>query len=334
MTKLSDLPLQEQARMESAAAWWMRLQENPALEFSPEFLDWSSEPLNSKAFQGVESGWAQLEAFAASPDIVDVRRAALGRIRQLGIKRLLPRRVAHWAAAATVLLFGASGVAFYMLSGPQTFYTAVGERRLVSLPDGSLVSMDSDTKLEVEYTKSGRSLVLDRGRARFDVAHDTKRPFAVTAGDETVVAVGTAFDVERLTSKVLVTLIQGHVVVKDVSKQRETSAPLKTLSLSAGQMLTAAGSAPPAVAPANLQTAAAWEAGHLIFKDETLEEAVERVNRYSDQPITLDPSVAGIRISGVFNAGDVGSFVSAVTSLLPVQATTTTDEKIVLQKRS
>jgi transmembrane sensor len=71
-----------------------------------------------------------------------------------------------------------------------------------------------------------------------------------------------------------------------------------------------------------------------VFKDVTLAEAVERVNRYTGKPVMVDPSVAAIRISGVFNAGDVGSFVSAVTSYFPVQATTTSDSNILLQRRS
>jgi len=90
----------------------------------------------------------------------------------------------------------------------------------------------------------------------------------------------------------------------------------------------------PQVKPANMQAATAWEAGQLIFKDVSLDEAVARENRYTDKPVIVDPSVASIRVSGVFNAGDVASFVSAVTSYFPVQATTTSDNEILLQRRS
>jgi transmembrane sensor len=58
------------------------------------------------------------------------------------------------------------------------------------------------------------------------------------------------------------------------------------------------------------------------------------VNRYTGRPVIVDPAIASIRISGVFNAGDIGSFVSAVTSYFPVQASTTGNNSILLQPRS
>jgi transmembrane sensor len=78
----------------------------------------------------------------------------------------------------------------------------------------------------------------------------------------------------------------------------------------------------------------AWPSGRLIFNGDTLGEAVARENRYTDHPIQVDPSIASIRIVGAFNAGDVSAFVSAVTSYFPVQATTTADNAILLQRRS
>jgi transmembrane sensor len=84
----------------------------------------------------------------------------------------------------------------------------------------------------------------------------------------------------------------------------------------------------------DLQVARAWEAGRLLFRDEPLGDAVARVNRYTSHPVEIDPSIASIRVSGVFNAGDVSSFVSAVTSYFPVQAVTTNTNSILLQPRS
>src|SRR6202008_2663400 len=95
------------------------------------------------------------------------------------------------------------------------------------------------------YSEHARTLELDHGRARFDVAHDVTRPFTVTAGSETVVAVGTSFNVERLGATVLVTLIQGHVVIKGAAPstilQLANIAPKSKppVSLSAGQELVA-----------------------------------------------------------------------------------------------
>jgi transmembrane sensor len=222
------------------------------------------------------------------------------------------------------------------LHSPTYYKTDIGERRIVALPDGSRISMDSDTRVGVTYQQTARSITLERGRSRFDVAHDASRPFTVTAGAQTVVAVGTSFDVERLQSTVLITLIQGQVVIKSApaAARTESTAPSeKPISLEAGQELVMARNFQPTIVAADLQVARAWEAGRLLFRNELLGDAVARVNRYTTQPIMIDPSIASIRFSGVFNAGDVGSFVSAVTSYFPVQASTTGTNGILLQPR-
>jgi len=166
--------------------------------------------------------------------------------------------------------------------------------------------------------------------------NDVKRPFTVTADTETVIAVGTSFNVEKLQSSVLVTLIQGRIVIKNAatSGAAKAESDRKPVSLVAGQQMVAAADKNPRVGAADIQEATAWETGQLVFRGVSLADAVERENRYTDHPIAVDPVVADIKVSGVFNAGDIGSFVSAVTSLFPVQATTDSESDITLQRRS
>lgn len=343
MTVYDDLPAVDQERLEVAADWWRRLQKDPSVEISTDFLEWISDATNCKAFKAVEGTMAALNDFGATPNILDMRRMALTRLRRAGVKRWFPREVVTRVAAALLVLalFG-SGALYLYSQQPVSYATEIGERRVVALADGSRISLDSDSDVDVRYSKASRAIVLNKGRARFDVAHDVTRPFTVTAGTKTVVAVGTSFNVERLGSTVLVTLIQGHVLIKDAAVPQPTvtviakpvPSPQRPISLVAGEQLVAVQDVKPVVAPADLTDATAWEAGHLVFRGEPLSEAVERVNRYTEHPITVDPSAASIRISGVFNAGDVGSFVSAITGYFPVQATTDANDTITLQRRS
>jgi transmembrane sensor len=324
-------------RLEEAAAWRLRLQQDPAAEASADYLAWRADSGNAQALAAIDKGWSAVGQLRTSPELLAMRQQALSRLRKAGGR---PARQTRWMrAAAAVLIVALSGAALYhiVLLQPTTYSTDIGERRVVALADGSQISMDSDTSLSVDYSPTQRALVLSRGRARFDVAHDTSRPFTVTAGDETVVAVGTSFDVEKVGPTVLVTLIEGQVVVKDEQghgSTRRAVRPRGAVSLAAGQQLTASPqAAQPTVVEADLQVAAAWEAGHLVFRDEPLSAVVARVNRYTGHPVRLDPAVAGLRISGVFNAGDVGSFVSALGAYLPVQATTDASGGILLQPR-
>lgn len=337
MTDFARLPDGAQRRVHEASVWQLRLADDPALEVSEEFQAWVADPANHKAFKGVNTAWNAAEDFAVEPALLDMRQAALRRARMANTQRWRPQTMMKRAAAAAIVLSVlGGGAAYYFATAPDRYVTAIGERRTVALADGSRVALDSDSEIEVRYFKNARKLVLDRGRARFDVAHDIARPFSVTAGNETVVAVGTSFDVEKIGTKVLVTLIHGRIVVKDANVEAappsEKARP--AVSLKAGQELVATADVRPIVKPANLDVANAWEGGRLVFNGDTLGEAVARVNRYTAQPIQVDPAIASIRIIGAFNAGDVSSFVSAVTSYFPVQATTTADNAILLQSRS
>jgi transmembrane sensor len=331
-TSFRDLSQDQQRRLEEASEWRLRLGRDPSLGEGSEYRQWASDPLNASASKAVDQAWDSVGALESGPEMLEFRRQALWRLHRAGASRRHTRNVRLTAAVAAALGLVAIGAALLYLNQylPTYYKTDIGERRVVALPDGSRISMDSDTQIRVTYRKATRSITLDRGRSRFDVAHDSSRPFTVAVGAQTVVAVGTSFDVERLQSTVLITLIQGQVVIKGA----EPTLTAPTISLKAGEELVVSGDVRTAIIAADPQVARAWEAGRLLFRDEPLGDAVARVNRYTAHAIKVDPSIASIRISGVFNAGDIGSFVSAVTSYFPVQASTARDDSILLQPRS
>ena len=169
------------------------------------------------------------------------------------------------------------------------------------------------------------------------MAHDRTRPFSVVAGNQKVIATGTAFNIDMAGPKVLVTLIEGHVVVLEETSGIVTGSPQiqpHSISLQAGQQLTTAPSLPPEIAQANIRRVTAWTMGQLIFDDEPLSSVVERVNRYGGTQIVItDPQVGAMKISGVFNAGDVLGFVEIVTHYLPVKAVSENSSAIALQSQ-
>lgn len=332
MTSFDNLLPDDKAALEAAAVWWERLRAEPAQELSLEFVQWISEARNTKALNAVRDTMADLNRFGATPGILDMRRSALARLRRASPYRWPSAQILARIAAVLVLCGGAvGGYVWYRASSPVNYTTQIAQRWLVVLPDGSRASLDSDTAIHVKYTQGARAIELDHGQARFDVAHDTSRPFTVSVGAESVTAVGTIFNVEKLGSKTLVTLIQGRVVVKD---QLESSRSHSPIILTAGQQVAAVAGNAPVVQQANLGDTRAWESGHLIFRNEPLGEAVQRVNRYVNNPIIVAPAAASIPISGVFNAGDIGSFVSAITGYFPVNATTDAANRIRLERRT
>jgi transmembrane sensor len=331
MTAFRDLSPEQQKRLEEAADWRLKLTRDPSLGSSSEYRQWCSDRHNTNSQEAVGSAWSMVGALENAPEMLELRRQALVRLRRAGTRRWGSRKTKFNIAAAALVIAAIGATALYQhFWGSIGYKTDVGERRVVALPDGSRISMDSDTRVRVAYDKSARSITLERGRSHFDVTHDASRPFTVTAGSQTVVAVGTSFDVERLPSTVLITLIQGQVVIKGAPAATSMEA---SIALKPGEELIAAPNAQPIITTADLQVARAWEAGRLLFRDEPLGDAVARVNRYTAHPVKIDPSIASIRISGVFNAGDIGSFVSGVTSYFPVKVATTAGNNILLQPR-
>src|SRR6202020_2602328 len=96
------------------------------------------------------------------------------------------------------------------------FETEIGENRRVTLADGSVISLGGNTRIEVALSEKVRAIELTRGEALFKVAKDSARPFKVRAGDATIIAVGTEFNVERDSDRDVVSVTEGQVVVKAV----------------------------------------------------------------------------------------------------------------------
>jgi transmembrane sensor len=320
------------ARREEAALWRTRLEEEPHLALTPEYLDWSADPANRALSDRADEAWDVVGELSATPEMIALRHAALADARKSAARRWSPRlpRMAAGIAAGVVLAATAAGA--WLLS-PTTYRTDIGERRVVTLQDGSRISLDAASVVRVRYTDGERKLELVRGQARFDVARDLGRPFVVDAGDRTISATKGAFNIDRAAQKVCVTLLDGAAVIRPDPGLFRRATPEKPRLLAAGQQLTL-GSRGEQLASADTREVTAWERGELVFTNEPLADAVARVNRYSVRHIEVDPRAATLRISGAFNAGDTASFLDAMASYFNLQAVPASDGKVMLQARS
>jgi transmembrane sensor len=324
--------VEETNRLAEAAAWRVRLTEL-GVESTDAFDAWlMADPKAADAWRHVQMMWDHFDDHAAAPELMAARREALGHASRGGSQRgPWSVRIAAAAAAAVVIL---TAGAVWVLTGPQIYQTALGERRTVTLVDGSRITLDSASKVEVRYSGDARKIVLARGEARFDVAHDVQRPFSVRARDRIVIATGTAFDVDVAAPAVRVTLIEGHVVVLQSKAPKQSQPSVQAVSMQAGQQYVAAPDAVPQVTDISIERATAWESGRIVVDNEPLYEVVERINRYAARPVTVsDAAVSQLRLSGVFTAGDVETFVDTVTHYLPVDAVTDSDGAVRLNKR-
>jgi len=263
---------------------------------------------------------------------------------------LLRPRTLVSALAATVAL-----VAVLVLQpwrDIDTYGTALGEQRMVVLRDGSRMSLNTATRVKVELSPTLRRVSVEGGEAFFEVAKDASRPFVVRAAGTEVKATGTAFVVRLLPAAagavqaLDVTLVEGQVVVREARPRMAAIAP--PVVMAAGERLrvsepqgreqgqgraasTAVLAQPQRDRP-RLDQVLAWKRGEAVFDNASLPEALAEMNRYSATPIVADPSLAALRISGLYKTGDNAGFARAVAALhgLTVREQ---PERLVLQPR-
>jgi len=312
----------------------MRSEESVLVEDSSELRKWLSSKENRHAYDQVANVWNVLEEHKETPALRSMREKALRNAQSKLRKFGMPSFKLAAVAACCAIVLASSFFVWNSLPTPKpvTYATGIGEHRIVSLEDGSRITMDSSTTVRtLSFSKRSRAFSLLKGRARFDVAHDLFRPFTVAAGGQTVIAVGTAFSVERLSAKTLVTLDEGLVVVRSPAlsnKQAERS-----VWLSPGQELVATQSGRVAVSSVDLKASDAWRHGQIVFADERLDETVEQVNRYLTTPLEVDPAVANMRVSGVFNVRDLDNLVDSLTSYFPLESKVQ-NGRVVLERRN
>jgi transmembrane sensor len=251
-----------------------------------------------------------------------------------GARALRPTRFSRRAraVAASLALGVAAGTGWYLSTDhAESYRTKVGAISTVPLADGSRITLNTDSRVQVELNTTERRVMLERGEAFFDVSKDAARPFVVEIGDKRVIAVGTQFSVRREDDDIRVLVTEGRVRI-----ERPDIAP------EAAQTQVAAGSEARTSKTAVLvdQTAAArveqllsWRTGYLIFRDTALAEAVADFNRYSVRKIIIqDPALGGIRIGGSFRSGDADAFLWLLQSGFPITVERRSD-RIILTKR-
>jgi transmembrane sensor len=332
---------------EQAADWDIRLRSAACTAADREaFAAWcAAEPAHAEAFDGLQLGIGALkDAYATSPRL----RAMRDQARSLK-PAPQPWRIAAGIAAA-VLAVSAIGGFVYTQQGrdgsslatmelprgaPSVYQTAVGERTDVTLSDGSVVTLNTRSRLVVNYTEGRRDVTLVAGQAMFNVARNATRPFVVTAGSRQVTALGTAFDVRLDRRQVKVTLIEGKVKVEPARGSLWRALPMGERDLAPGQQLIASNTTPVvSVAAANVAVETSWREGVVVFNDTPLAQAVAEINRYAAEPITVgDRELGELRINGRFRTNEPGAFLNAVVAYFPVEAHRTPGGETVLTVR-
>lgn len=297
--------------VEEAARWVARLQSSDASpQDHEEFARWMErDPENAAAYGEMSGLWK---------DLTGVTKEKLGR---------RPSRVAGGGIIGLALVLGLSTVLYQMgfldrLRADE--YTQVGEVRKLTLTDGSVVTLDTDSAVKIDYRADTRRIVLLRGRAFFDVEKDSSRPFIVHEGDVDARALGTHYEVDAKGS--------GGVAVEEgrVSVIRGGEEAV----LGSGEMATFGSDGSIAVKAADVANMVSWRDGKLVFSGQRLSDVLALLGHYRRGAIvTFGNGTADIRVSGVFDVTSPESVLDALEATLPVTVTRLTDYMILVRSR-
>ena len=315
---------------DEAGQWLARLQGDAAPDAERDFNAWlEADPVHRRAYDQVARDWR---------DSVMLADSEIGRTRKLGRAPFLMRRSTHVGAASLGLaaVLGLVTVGLVRQDGPfalvspaeaATYRTAIGEVRTIRLSDGSQVTLDTATLVRVTFTAGNRRVALERGRARFRVAPDSRRPFIVAVYGGEVVARDAVFDVSVTDRPARVAAIGGPVELRSVAPAAETA----PRTLEAGQQVAFGGS----LTPKPISRAEArWTSGMLGLDATPLGDAVVAINRYNGVQVRLaDQRLASLSVTGAFRARDPQEFARAVAAMFDLDVDRSNTAAITLAPR-
>ena len=317
-------------RLQQASEWLLRM-ENPERteEDVNEWLRWcDADPHNLAAFEAFQKDWRDLDALKG--DLIQQTERLLNSKVQ---RRWLMASAAVAAGLAVVALSVSLLTRERKLPVPRQQVAAAQTNRAATLPDGSRVILSAETSINVDFNGPKRNLDLSAGEAYFKVQHDRSHPFVVHAGDISVTAVGTAFDIRRESNRVTVTVEEGTVEIAG-SAFAKIGLPT-TWRAEAGYQLTYSSNGRTAmITSVDTSSALQWRSGELAYVWEPLGAVVEDLNRYSEHKILIkEPAIAALHFTGTVFTASIGDWVKAVEQAYPVRADSTANGDIVLVQR-
>jgi transmembrane sensor len=224
------------------------------------------------------------------------------------------------------------------------YETKIGEQSTFFLQDKTQIKLNTNSLVKVTYTDKQRVFELLRGEMHVVVAHNKQKPLSVYAGSNIIQAVGTAFNVELSSEAVELIVTDGKVLVADINSQ--TVAPLKlrnvhlspkSFAVSKGQkaQLKASNTSIIGSDAGKLASDLAWQQGNLIFRGESLFEAMQEVARYTNYQFDFgDEDTKNLQIAGLFRTSDISGLLAALESNFDVVFKKTSNNKIRLSKKN
>jgi transmembrane sensor len=344
VTNVYPLPPHKRS-VDEASDWLARLDRGLSAAEEQGLKAWLVQhPDNRRALLDLASLWDKMDSLSLLTELFPPAR------------KRSPRKLLYPAIAASVALLIAAGWLVQrssdllrtpadrtIASVASAYETAIGERSTVRLPDQSLLTLNTNSLVNVTYNSTQRRVVLERGELNIEVAHDPRRPLSVVAAGKVVRAVGTAFNVQIIDeAQVELIVTDGSVMVVDDIEQRGSATDNervqtigttpRTVTKGERVLLGADRETISKVSDSALSAELSWRQGNLIFRGETLAVAIAEVSRYTPIKIEIaDERLKDLRIGGLFKAGDVDGLLATLKDNFNIDSERLDAERVLLK---
>ena len=303
------------ATTRAAVDWLLRLEagdDDPVLRQA--FETWlRANPQHTVAWQRVGSLLQQPIA-----DLQRVEARSPGQLRAVTQALATPdsesrRKVLRGGLA--LVLFGVSGAAIFDRAQPLTGlwadrHTATGERKTFALADGSRLSLNARSSVDIHFSDSRRLVRLREGQVFVDVAADPRRPFVIATAQGEVQALGTQFMVRQEATGSL-TSVQLHSV--------------QVTTLGGSQRRVEAGEAAwfsdvdVRPVPLSVRSRTDWRDGRVDIRDEPLGLLIDALRPYRRGVLRVSEQAAKVRVYGVYPLDDPEQTLESLAQTFPLR---------------
>ena len=329
----------KELRAEEASIWIARLERGLSNKEEQDIQAWMArDSKNRDELLALGALWDQMDSLSKLSELVPhSRKQNVGK---------------HFAVAASFAAILIAGALFLVAEQPNApapaiaraaverearYVTPVGDQATVLLNDGSVVQLNTDTRLEVLMLPTERRLTLERGEIHVDVAHDTARPLKVLVGDRVIQAVGTSFNV-RIDESQEIELIVTEGSVRVEIKPGNRRVPPESPMVSANQRVLIDEQHAKDIQvlePDEIDMRLSWREGNLIFRGESLGSAAHEVGRYTNLEFVIpSDELKQLRVAGRFKAGDVEGFLASLRASFDITDERIDDHTILLKLRT
>ncbi len=334
-----------------ASAWLAQLEsESMKSDDLAAFKEWvERSPAHKREIRRLASLSNDLNILA---EMAGPLREAANKQRQIGnirskIKWPKLNALASFGLVVTFMVLGNFFInTLEQVNSPILYTTNVGVHREIELNDGTVIGLNTDSKIEIDYSPMRRKVRLLKGEAFFQVAHNPDRPFIVYAGEKSVKAIGTAFIVSLLPKAFEVTVTEGKVelsntanitnnptldalgIHQSIQRPAISEAPAMPIFLSAGETVTydpdesskVLTDVIETVSEREMQRRLSWKDGLLDFSETPLIDVIDDLSRYTDMKIEIsDPALRNLKFGGLFRTDELQALFSALETTFAIK---------------